>query len=316
MITAYRLDNGVLRPHPVNRAGDLPADAFWIDLLAPTEEERHWVEARYGQALPSEAAVEEIEFSSRFFTDEHDRLHIRSFFLYEYPERPRNVTVAFILEGGRLFTLRPEKLETFHVFKQQVQKGHRRVDRPLDILLSLFEIKVDQIADVLEALHKRIEAIGIRLFEVEEEVLETILKELNAAQDVNDQLRLGMVDKQRVLSFLLRSDHCPADRIGFLNEILRDIESLASHSTFLFEKGDALMNVTLGRISIEQNKIIKIFSIAAVVLLPPTLVASIYGMNFRHMPELEWPWGYPLAIVIMVLSAIAPYLLFKRKGWL
>jgi len=175
---------------------------------------------------------------------------------------------------------------------------------------------VDQIADVLEALHKRIEAIGTRLFEVEEEILETILRDLSTAQDINDQLRLGMMDKQRVLSFLLRSGHCPPERTELLNEILRDIESLAGHSMFLFEKADALMNATMGRINIEQNKIIKIFSIAAVVLLPPTLVASIYGMNFRHMPELDWPFGYPMAVLVMILSAIAPYVLFKKKGWL
>ncbi|HHB12526.1 MAG TPA: magnesium/cobalt transporter CorA [Chromatiales bacterium] len=316
MITVYMLEEGHLRPVVVTRREDLPEDAFWVDLLSPTAEERRWVEERYGQALPSEAAVEEIEFSSRFFTDQDNGLHIRSFFLYEYPERPRNITVAFILNRGRLFTLRSEKLETFHIFKQQALKRRQRFEQPLDVLLRLFEIKVDQIADVLEGLHKRIEAIGTRLFEVEEEILETILRDLSTAQDINDQLRLGMMDKQRVLSFLLRSGHCPPERTELLNEILRDIESLAGHSMFLFEKADALMNATMGRINIEQNKIIKIFSIAAVVLLPPTLVASIYGMNFRHMPELDWPFGYPMAVLVMILSAIAPYVLFKKKGWL
>ncbi len=315
MLTVYRLHEQRLEAQQVQGPGDLCEEAVWIDLLAPTPEERAWVSERYGQALPTQEAVEEIEVSSRLFVDAQG-LHVRSFFLYEYPDRPRNITVAFILNQGRLFTLRREKLETFHVFKTHAANRPGLVSDALDIMLRLFETKVDRLADVLEELHARSEELGQRVFRVQERDLESVLLSIGSNHETNDQLRLGLMDKQRVLSFLLRSGNVPQDKEPLLREILRDIESLNAHSTFLFEKGDSLMDATMGRINIEQNKIIKIFSIAAVVFLPPTLVASIYGMNFHFMPELQWPWGYPLAIALMVVSGIAPYLLFKRKGWL
>lgn len=315
MISIYLREGQLLCSRAVERREDLSEEAVWIDLLQPRDEERLWVEEYYGLTLPSQEEVVEIEFSSRFFVDQNG-LHVRSFFLYEYPDRPRNVTVAFLLSRDRLFTLRSERLQTFHVFKQTVATHPNLARDALEIMLRLFETKVDLLADTLEGLHAEVEGIGQRVFDAEERDLEVILRDLSAAQDVNDQLRLGMLDKERVLSFLRRGERCPPDRRPLLNEILRDIDSLNAHSMFLIEKTDSLMNATMGRINIEQNKIIKIFSIAAVVFLPPTLVASIYGMNFHFMPELKWAWGYPMALGLMVVSGVAPYLLFKRKGWL
>jgi len=315
MITLYLRDGQFLRSRSVERPEGLSEEAVWIDLLDPTAEERQWVQGFYGLDLPSQEEVVEIEFSSRFFVDQSG-LHIRSFFLYEYPDRPRNVTVAFTLSRDRLFTLRTERLQTFHAFKQHVAVHPDLARDALEIMLRLFETKVDLLADTLEQLHAQVEEIGQRIFDAQERDLEAILRDLSRAQDANDQLRLGMVDKERVLSFLRRSERCPPDHQPLLNEILRDIDSLNAHSMFLVEKTDSLMSATMGRINIEQNKIIKIFSIAAVVFLPPTLVASIYGMNFHFMPELKWLWGYPMALVLMVVSGVAPYLLFKRKGWL
>lgn len=138
---------------------------------------------------------------------------------------------------------------------------------------------------------------------------------LAASQDKNDKARLSLMDKQRTLSYLLRSKGNSEEVLSLLHEILRDIRSLDEHSTFLFEKVQFLMDVTMGRINIEQNKIIKVFSIAAVVFLPPTLIASIYGMNFHLMPEFSWSFGYPLALLLMIAAGIAPYLYFKRKKW-
>lgn len=315
MITVYTPHERFLKPQLVAGPQDLGDDAVWIDLIRPSEEERRWVAERYGVRLPSEEEVVEIEFSSRFFVDEVG-LHLRSFFLYEYPDRPHNVTVAFILSRGRLFSLRSEKLETFHLFRQYIAKRPDLARDAVEIMLRVFEIKVDLLADTVERLHTRVEETGQRVFGPEKKDLESILRDLNSAQDVNDQIRLGMVDKERVLSFLRRSERCPADHQPLLEELLRDIDSLSAHSMFLVEKTDSLMNTTMGYINIEQNKIIKIFSIAAVVFLPPTLVASIYGMNFHFMPELKWIVGYPMALGLMVISGIAPYLMFKRKGWL
>jgi len=183
-------------------------------------------------------------------------------------------------------------------------------------LLGLFELKVDRLADLLEQLHIELEGLSGRVFHAGERDFEDLLTLLAATQDRNDKTRLSLMDKQRALSFLLRGRTCAEEYLPLLREILRDIRSLSEHSTFLFEKVQFLMDATTGRVNIEQNKIIKIFSIAAVVFLPPTLVASIYGMNFHFMPELSWPFGYPLAIILMVAAGIAPYWYFKHKDWL
>ena len=154
------------------------------------------------------------------------------------------------------------------------------------------------------------------MFRVDETELEAVVSRLAETEDLNGKTRLSLMDKQRVLSRLLRADVVSPGQGTRIKEILRDVASLIEHSTSLFEKIRFLMDVTMGKINVEQNKIIKIFSIAAVVFLPPTLIASLYGMNFRFMPELHWHVGYPLAIVLMVFSGIAPYWLFKHKGWL
>ncbi len=184
-----------------------------------------------------------------------------------------------------------------------------------DIMLGLFETKVDGLADLLEQLHIDLEVLSARVFRAEEQEFDEVLTMLAVSQDKNDKTRLSLMDKQRVLLFLLRSRHSPEEKLPLLHEILRDIRSLSEHSTFLFEKVQFLLDATMGRINIEQNKIIKIFSIAAVVFLPPTLIASLYGMNFHFMPELSWWFGYPLALLLMVAAGIAPYWYFKRKKW-
>lgn len=183
-------------------------------------------------------------------------------------------------------------------------------------MLGLFELKVDRAAGLLEQLHIELEEFNTRVFRVGERDFEDLLTLLAVTQDRNDKTRLSLMDKQRALSFLLRGGICPEEYLPLLREILRDIRSLNEHSTFLFEKVQFLMDAMTSRINIEQNKIIKIFSIAAVVFLPPTLIASIYGMNFRFMPEMSWSFGYPLAIILMVAAGIAPYWYFKRKDWL
>jgi len=183
-------------------------------------------------------------------------------------------------------------------------------------MLGIFELKVDQVADLLEQLHIKLEGLSARVFQAEERDFDDVLTLLATTQDTNDKIRLSLMDKQRALSFLLRSRACPDEALTLLREILRDIQSLNEQSSFLFGKVQFLMDATTGRINIEQNKIIKIFSIAAVVFSLPTLIASLYGMNFRFMPELSWSLGYPLAIALMIAAGIAPYWYFKHKGWM
>lgn len=315
MITAYVPSDRGLVARSIDQREQLVPEALWLDLERPSIEELHWIKAAYDQNLPTIDSLIEIEASSRFFQDESG-LHVRSYFLHETPGRTYNVTVAFILNQGRLFTLRNETLVSFQIYRRKAEAEREREVTAVGIMLDLIELKVDSLADLLEQLYIELETLNTRVFHAEERNFEEVLAQLAVTQDRNDKARLSLMDKQRALSFLLRGRNCPEEEVSLLREILRDIQSLNEHSTFLFEKMQFLMDATLGQINIEQNKIIKIFSIAAVVFLPPTLVASIYGMNFHLMPELKWDFGYPLAIVIMLLSGAAPYLFFKRRGWL
>jgi magnesium transporter len=315
MITAWIMRDGHFHPQPVTEAGQLVADAVWLDLYKPGPIEIRWIEEAYRQRLPDIHELAEIEASSRFFQDDAG-LHVRAFFLHEIPDQPSNVTVGFVLNEGRLFTLRDEALITFQQYGQNLVAQRELAVDAFGIMLGLFEFKVDQLADLLEQLHIELEKLNARVFHAGERDFDEVLTLLAAIQDRNDKARLSLMDKQRGLSFLLRSRSCPKAKLPLLREILRDISSLNEHSTFLFEKMQFLMDATTGRINTEQNKIIKIFSIAAVVFLPPTLIASIYGMNFRIMPEISWQFGYPLAIILMVAAGITPYWYFKHKGWL
>ncbi|KAF0189037.1 MAG: hypothetical protein FD168_1256 [Desulfobulbaceae bacterium] len=315
MITLYRLHEKSLIGAQASSCGPLPSDALWIDLLNPTPEEKLLVSKAYNQLLPSAEDVQEIEASSRFFVDEQG-LHIRSYFLFQTPDHFENVTMAFILNQGRLFTIRHEKLESIHVFKQRAATGAIRIKDNFDLLFSLFEIKVDRLADRLELLQSEIDNISQDVYDGDNRNLEQIVLRLGSLQDTNDKIRLGMLDMQRLFSFFKRSGYDLKKNLPILQSLIEDIDSLVQYSTFLFDKSDSLLNVTIGLISSEQNKIIRIFSIISVVFMPPTLVASLYGMNFDAMPELHWPHGYLFALLLMLVSAIMPYLLFRHKGWL
>ena len=315
MIIAWIPCEGHLRPQRIGAVEQLVSGAVWLDLEKPGPEEFRWIEEAYQQRLPDIDELTEIEASSRFFQDDAG-LHVRAYFLHEIPERPSNVTVGFVLNEGRLFTLRDEALITFQQYGRKLEIQREPAADAFGIMLGLFELKVDGLADLLEQLHIELENLNARVFHAGERDFQDVLTLLATVQDSNDKTRLSLMDKERGLSFLLRSRSCPTEELPLLREILRDIRSLNEHSTFLFEKVQFLMDAITGRIGIEQNKIIKIFSIAAVVFLPPTLIASIYGMNFRFMPELLWPLGYPLAIILMVAAGIAQYWYFKRKDWL
>ncbi len=284
--------------------------AIWIDLLAPTPEERQLV-LQLGPELPPEEMVEEIEASSRF-TEVESGVRIHTLFLQRVDRFWKTASVAFLLSRNRLITLRREEISTFRRFLSQ--RNRHPLREPVDLLLSLFEIAIDDLADTLEILYQDLEKIGH--FVLEEQDFYGTLSDLIHCQDTNDKVRLCLLDQQRALSFLMRQGELSEAERKRLREILRDAHSLLPHNSFLFEKIDFLMATAQGFINIEQNRIVKIFSVAAVIFLPPTLVASIYGMNFRYMPELEWPWGYPMALGIMLLSAILPYWYFRHKGWL
>jgi magnesium transporter len=293
----------------------LKPDALWINLIQPSDEERQWVKTVYGQELATAELMEEIEASSRFYENDQG-LHLHAYFLQPTTNEVENITIGFILNNNHIFTISPEISPAFINFSNKVKHTPSLIEQSFSILLGLFEVEIDRLADFLEKLYKDVGKYGKDFFRTGQKDLEHILMHVARIEELNSRVRLNLIDDQRTLSSLLRSDKLSEKKQLRLSEILRDIDSLLSHSTALFEKVNFLMDVIMGKINIEQNKIIKIFSIAAVVFLPPTLVASIYGMNFHFMPELSWKLGYPFAIGLMLISGIAPYWLFKRKGWI
>ncbi len=291
------------------------ADAVWVDLLAPGAEERHRVEQDYGLALPAPDEIGEIEATARTFEDD-DGLHIHSFFLTEREGHPHNTTVAFVLSQGRLFSVRDQALADFERLQSLASRRPGLVDDAVSVLITLYEIELDALADRLEAIHAGLEVTARRVLGDGSVELERAIDDLARHENANGKVRLCLMDTQHAANFLLRRGHLDPDHAARLREVLRDIDSLLPHNAFLFERVNFLLQAAQGFINIHQNQIIKIFSVMAVVLLPPTLIASIYGMNFRFMPELHWPWGYPLALRLMIASAVLPYRLFRRRGWL
>jgi len=234
MITAWIPHKGHLRPHKVSAAEQLVSNAVWLDLEKPSSEEFRWIEEVYRQRLPDIDELVEIEASSRFFQDDTG-LHVRAYFIHEIQGRLSNVTVAFVLNEGRLFTLRHEALVTFQQYGLRLETLRETDCDAFQIMLGLFELRVDRLADLMEQLHIDLEKLNTRVFHVGERDFEEVITLLAAIQDRNDKARLSLIDKQRALSFLLRSRYCPKERLPLLREILRDIRSLNEHSTFLFE---------------------------------------------------------------------------------
>ena len=317
MLRLFNIDKGMLKEQALSE--DLfeqsVAIAAWIDAHEPSDDERTQLQAFLSTELPESDDVEEIEFSARYFTD-NAGIHVRSLFLAQSEGRHNTVTVAFILQNERLITLREGELADFRLLRMRARRGQIKVHTPQELLVIMFEQKVENLADALEDIHRKLEDVSYLVLEVIGSDLEDAIDQLAKLEDSNGKIRLCLMDTQRSISFLQRHLRNNPELQETAREIIRDVDTLMSHTTFLFDKINFLMDSTQGFINIAQNKIIKIFSIAAVVFLPPTLVASIYGMNFQYMPELNLKLGYPGALGMMFLAGIAPYWFFKRKGWL
>lgn len=316
MINVFALENARL----VRIDEDLSADlnsAIWVDLLEPSSDERELLQEGLGQNLASFLDLEDIEASARFFEDE-DGLHLHSFFYCEDEEDYADLaSVAFTVRDGRLFTLRDRELPAFRLYRMR-SRNQRLVEcNAYEVLLDLFETKIEQLADVIENIYADLEKLSrVILNGTQGEAFDEALATLTEQEDTSSKVRMCLMDTQRALSFLVRKTRLPANQLEQAREILRDIESLQPHNESLFQKVNFLMQAAMGFINIEQNRIIKIFSVVSVIFLPPTLVASNYGMNFSNMPELGFQYGYPIALGLMALAAFAPYWYFKRKGWL
>ena len=303
----------------------IDTDTVWIDLLDPTAEEDAFVEKALGLSIPTRAEAREIEASSRLYV-ENGAHFMTAFVIYNLEATmPQSATLTFILAGSRLVTLRYSEPRAFPLFVTRVDKGDAPCNCGAAIAIGLIETIIDRQADLIERIQDEIERLAPSVFEIKggqqtrNRRLDVLLKVIGKEGDITSRAQESAFSIDRLLTFFAhaarerKEDQAISHRIATAQ---RDVASLTEQLRFLFNRITFLLDATLGMIATEQNQIIKLFSVVSVMLMPPTLVASIYGMNFKAMPELNWPYGYPMALGLMILSAIIPYYYFRRRGWL
>jgi len=327
MLNVFTLANGRLFQEEIESLEELARfKPIWVDLEAPTTEERRWVKQHFGLSIPEDAMDDDIEESARFFEEDNGELHIRSDFLIDDDEDPRTVRVAFILNEqndalksrGVLFSIHDEDVPVFRLLRLRARRMPGLIDDAKDVLLKLFDADAEYSADTLEDIYDDLEEVSRQVLagNVDDTAAGLVLAAIARHEDMSSRIRRNVMDTRRAVSFMMRTRMLGTEQFEEARQILRDLDSLDGHTAFLFDKINFLMDATVGFININQNKIIKIFSVASVALLPPTLIASIYGMNFQYMPELSQEWGYPAALALMVASAVGPMAYFRKRGWL
>lgn len=321
MLKAYRLNGRGLMANP---DGDLNA-AIWIDLFSPSSEEAAQVAQALSIKLPTREEMDEIELSARLYYD--DGVPVMTALLPSNADSdtPTFAPVSFILSGNVLLTLRYHDPRPIRNFPDKAHNASVTVSSADTVLLGLLEAISERLADVLERNGLALDRLSREIFDASKETrprardFRRILRAIGATGDAVSQLRDSFLTMERLCGFLspvLVQRGVKKEGLAALKPLMRDLRALTEHAGFIAQKVTFLLDATLGMINIEQNGIIKIFSVAAVVFLPPTLIASVYGMNFEFMPELGWRFGYPVALGMMVASAVLPILFFKRKGWL
>ena len=319
MVNAFELHNGRLRQITVDRPAQLAnINPIWVDLVAPTPRVREWVGKYFDLEVPDPEDLTDLEASARFYIEDNGEVHLHSDFLLDLEEASRNVAVAFILHKDILFSVRTEELPVFRLQRLRARTQPGYVTDGTDVLLDLYAADAEYSADRLEDVYAELEDVGKKVLNTKltDDEAGNILADIARQEDLNGRIRRNVLDTRRALSFLMRGKFLSSNQIEDARQIMRDIESLDGHTSFLFGKINFLMDTTVGFININQNKIVKLFSVVSVGLLPPTLIASVYGMNFQHMPELQWEYGYPFSLVLMLASVTAPFWYFRKKGWL
>ena len=328
MLNIFTLVNGRLFQEEIESLEELSRfQPIWVDLESPTVEEKRWIKQYYGLSIPEDAMDEDIEESARFYEEDNGELHIRSDFLIADEDEPRTVRCAFILNQhntdlksrGVLFSIHDEDVPVFRLLRLRARRAPGLIEDAKDVLLELFSADAEYSADTLEGIYDELEKVSKMVLsgDVTDELAGEVLAEIARQEDLNGRIRRNMMDTRRALSFAMRLRMLSAEQFDDARQILRDIDSLDSHTAFLFDKINFLMDATVGFINISQNKIIKIFSVASVALLPPTLVASIYGMNLTF-PEFAvlGSFAYPYVVGLMFLSAALPMWYCYKRGWL
>jgi magnesium transporter len=316
MIRVYTISKGKIDQHKNPRLEDVLElnNVIWIDLQSPTQQERKFVETHYKIEFFTSQELQEIESSSRFLETE-ETIEINLGFVASDPELfVQNIT--FILKGNILFTYRQGDSKIFAEAVRRLKAMNQETkEHGLDIFLTMLEARIDGDADLIESTNRKLNMVSKELLS-RKTLDQDLLLGIAQLQENVMLLHETITEKQRVVSSLIRIPEFNKIENERLTIIIRDIASLLQHSQFSSERLEYMQNTFLGLVNIEQNQVIKIFTVVTVVFMPPTLIASIYGMNFIHMPELKWVGGYPFAIALMIFSSLAFLWFFKRKKWL
>ena len=325
MLFAYVPRGTSLVRETVEEAGPIPEGAIWFDLVTPTHLEDKLLERVLGVAVPTREEMQEIEVSSRLYIENGARYMTATLMCQSDTATPKTTAVTFILAEHKLVTVRYDEPRPFTLISNKLARACAPTVAGESILIELLDAVIDRAADILERAGADIDRASHDIFEPEGRRVDRtltyrhIFKTIGRKGDLTSKVRESLVSIGRLVLFLANEADgmkWPKEMRSQLKSMQRDVQSLSDHSSYLGNKVTFLLDAMVGVMSIEQNNIIKIFSVAAVVFMPPTLVASIYGMNFKHMPELDWMFGYPLALVLMLLAAILPYWFFKWKRWL
>ncbi|PKM75368.1 MAG: magnesium and cobalt transport protein CorA [Firmicutes bacterium HGW-Firmicutes-17] len=310
----YKSTEKVLLHQGIQGLDDLlNEEVIWVDLIAPSPIERDSIEKFFNITLQTQQEIEEIEISSRYF-ETQDVIIANTQFLILGENDFRKESVSFIIKEKMLFSYRYAEMRTFNDMYRRLDYHYRIIDG-VQIFLTLLEIRIDLDADMIENVVKDISAISTLVIR-EKHMDEEMLVKISNYQELTMMLRENVIDKQRVISSIMKSEYFPPEHQNKLRIMVKDTSSILDYTSFSFQRLDFLQNSFVGFVNIEQNKIIKIFTVATVVFMPPTLIASIYGMNFKFLPETQWTYGYPFAIVLMIIASLGTVYFFKKKKWL
>ncbi|HRD68804.1 MAG TPA: magnesium transporter CorA family protein [Legionella sp.] len=319
MIIAYQI-NHPFKQIEINESNQhLLNTCLWVDLINPNLVEELLVEKNLALDIPSREELREIEISSRLYK-EHDVLFMTATMIAQSDSpTPLQDAVTFILTKRQLITIRYIEPQAFKLFVSRLPK--LQIENPLTCLTELLDATIDRLADILELISHQLESYSKNIFVSKTTgslSYQQLLQQLGVNGELNSKIVESLVSFSRLISFLGQSSNTITDNNEHVRlvSLSKDLTSLSDHASFLSNKVSFLLEATLGMVQIEQNAIIKIFSVAAVIFLPPTLIASIYGMNFNFMPELSWKYGYVVAVGLMLVSSWLPYKYFKYRKWL
>ncbi len=323
MITVYVPTGNCLERQVIEDEAELPESAVWIDLVRPKPPEDKLVERLVGIAVPTREEMQEIETSSRLYVENGARYMTATLMCQSDTDLPRTTPVTFILAGKRLVTVRYDDPRPFILLSNKLTRVCQPNVSGQTVLMDLLDAVIDRAADILEKISAEVDQASHEILEpvasAGRAAYHDILKTIGSTGNLTSKVRESLVSIGRLLLFLANEAEgmrWAKDVRAQLQSMQSDVHSLSDHASYLTNKITFLLDAMLGVVSLEQTNIIKLFSVAAVVFMPPTLIASIYGMNFRNMPELDWHYGYPFALALMLIAGALPYFYFKWRRWL